>query len=272
MMNITREQIWELRKIISTSFTNKGVYTISLCGKSYKVAYEGRNIKEDRDYSLLRHLGAGRSCILDVGSNVGISSLLLAENNNARIYSFEASEESARLAIQHGTWNGIADRLTVVNALVTDRSGDSIPFYWEHSSPGASITAGYLGHSFAIYKSSLALDDFVARHAIRPDLIKMDVEGAERMALRGSLQTMQNCHPLIVIELHSNSYGALTFQENAQHLLDLAASAGYEMVYLRTLETVASGNQLDRGRCHVLLCRRGFNYKELFKNFPTTRL
>jgi FkbM family methyltransferase len=272
MMNITRDQFWQLRKIISTSFVSKGVFTIPLCGKSYKVAYEGRNIKEDRDYSLLRHLAVGRSCILDVGSNVGISSLLLAENNNARIYAFEASEESARLAIQHGIWNGIADRLTVVNALLTDRSGDSVPFYWEHSSQGASITAGYLGHSFAINKCSLALDDFVSRTAIRPDLIKIDIEGAECMAFRGALQTIRNCRPLVVVELHSNSYGAVTLQENAQHLLDLAATAGYEMVYLKTLETVVSGNQLDRGRCHVLLCQRGFDYEELFENFPTTRL
>lgn len=270
MMNVTRDHFRQLKKIISTSFTRGGVFTISLCGKSYKVAYEARKIKEDRDYFLLRHLAIDRSCILDVGSNVGISSLLLAEGNTARIYAFEASEESARLAIQHGLLNGIGDRLTVVNALLTDRSGDSIPFYWEHTSAGASITAGYLGHSFAIHKSSLALDDFVIRNSIRPDLIKMDIEGAEGMALRGALQTIRNCQPLIMLELHS--YGTVTLQQNAQHVLDLAAPVDYQMIYLKTLEVVVSGNQLDRGRCHVLLCRRSFNYKELFKNFPTTGL
>lgn len=270
MIYLKKTHLRQVRQLISTSFKEGGKFSVTLCGKEYKVAYETKHIKEDRDYGLLRHLAKGRKLILDVGCNVGISSLLLSEGNSASIHAFEASEESARLAILHGAWNGIDNRVTVVNALLTNRSGDTVPFYWEHTSAGASINAGYLGHNKPIFKNTLALDDYIAANNLKPDFIKMDIEGAEWLALQGLIKTITAFSPLILVEVHS--FGDTTLQQNVQLILDLIKPLRYEMIYVKELRIVAHGNELNRGRCHVLLCPVGFDYKNLFADFNTTGL
>jgi FkbM family methyltransferase len=49
-----------------------------------------------------------------------------------------------------------------------------------------------------------SLDDLVFRgRAAPPDFIKIDIEGAESRALAGALNTLQQYHPTLVIELHN---------------------------------------------------------------------
>jgi FkbM family methyltransferase len=258
------------KKVAITGLVKDGNFHLTLGGKSYKVKFEARKTKEDRDFLLLKYLASGKRCILDVGANVGLSSLLLAENNKAKIFAFEASEESCILALEHARINGVSDRLTIVNSLLADRSGYSIPFYWEHTSAGASINEGYLGHRFAIQKSTLSIDDFVTHSKIAPDLIKMDIEGAEHLALSGALQTIKKFKPLVLVELHS--FGNTTLQQNASNILSLVSAINYKMVYLKELREVKSGVDLNRGRCHVVLCDELFDFKKAFENFDTSHL
>lgn len=237
-----------------------GVFKINLCDKQYKVKYEASHIRAERDYKVMRGLGRGKKCILDVGANVGMSMLMLADDNQAEVHAFEASEFASKIVIEHAKLNNLADRVKVINGLVSDQSGRVVPFYWDFSSGGASVFEGRLGHNFVINKITLALDDYIRQMNLQPDLIKIDVEGAELDVLKGCRDSMQKFKPAIFLELHG--IGEEPLWKNAERINHLCEQLSYNMVYLRTQKLITNVQELaDRGRCHVLLVPSGSDWK-----------
>ena len=48
----------------------------------------------------------------------------------------------------------------------------------------------------------ITLDSFCSQHKLSPDLIKIDVEGAELGVLKGARETIQSHKPMIVLSVH----------------------------------------------------------------------
>ena len=63
-------------------------------------------------------------------------------------------------------------------------------------SPGSEIKQ--------IRVDAIKLDDYIARDNRAPDLVKMDIEGAEIGATSGMSETLKNKKPKIIIEFHSD--------------------------------------------------------------------
>ena len=229
---------------------------VTLCGVPFILRSEARPNGSDKDYAVLRQLARGKRCILDVGANVGLTSLVMGSGEMAgdgRIYSFEASEAACHLIRDNAALNGLASRVTVVNALIAERSGLTIDFFGDAASGSASIIPGYLAHNQPLRKVALALDDFVRDAECAPDLIKIDVEGAELRVIDGLAETLRVARPLAFIELHS--WSDLTVSQTADALLARLASLDYCLIYLRTKEVITDSAVLaGRGRCHVLAC------------------
>ena len=228
----------------------------TLLGARYRLRREARpRLAGDRDYAVLQALARGRHCILDVGANVGLTALVMAETMapDGRIFAFEASERGSYLIRDNAMLNGLGEHITVVNALIADHSGLALDFYGDAASGSASIIPGYLDHNRPLSKATLALDDFISAHGLTPELIKMDIEGAELKALAGLTQTMRTIRPLVFVELHS--WGDVTVSGTVAYLLPQLAALAYHLVYLRTKAIVTDAAVLaDRGRCHVVLC------------------
>lgn len=247
---------------------------VTLCGTSFKLRAEARPNGSDRDYAVLRQLARGKACILDVGANVGLTSLVMGKGDMAadgRIYAFEASEAACQLIRANAAFNGLADRITVVNALIAERSGLAIDFYGDAASGSASIIPGYLAHSHPLCKATLALDDFVRNAGATPDLIKIDVEGAELRVVDGLVETLRVTRPLAFIELHS--WDNLTVSDTADSLIERLAPLDYCLIYLRTKELIVDTAVLaGRGRCHVLACPTGSPFLSKLGQLDTTGL
>ncbi|MBP6016362.1 MAG: FkbM family methyltransferase [Candidatus Promineofilum sp.] len=234
---------------------------VTLCDVTFTLRAEARPAGSDRDYAILRQLARGKQCIFDVGANVGLTSLVMAgpapagagPAEDGRIIAFEASEAACRLIRDNAALNGLSGRISVVNALVAERSGLALDFYGDAASGSASIIPGYLAHHHPLRKVTLALDDFVNDFGLVPDLIKIDVEGAELRVVAGLVETLRTARPLAFIELHS--WGDLTVDHTADALLEQLRPLDYCLVYLRTKEIVTDTAVLaGRGRCHVLAC------------------
>ena len=251
----------------------RGDYPVQLCGQTFRLCYESRKAKQDRDYPLMQRLAQGRRCIFDVGANHGLASLVMSTTlaQDGRIVAFEASEEACRVARYNLMLNGLSSRVQVVNALVAERTGQAIDFYWENASGGASIIPGYLGHATSINKIALSLDTFCEVHDLAPELIKIDIEGAEARALAGMVRLLANFRPDILVELHSWQEMSVTM--NAAHILELLSSVDYQMIYLRTRSQVQDPQILaSRGRCHVLIQPLGKAVPTWLGDFDTSNL
>ncbi len=247
---------------------------VTLCGTPYTLRAEARPNGSDRDYAVLRRLAHGKACILDVGANVGLTSLVMAKGDmapNGHIYAFEASEAASRIIRDNAALNDLAARITVVNALIAEQSGLTIDFYGDAASGSASIIPGYLAHHHPLRKVALALDDFVRDAGVTPDLIKIDVEGAELRVIDGLTETLRAARPLAFIELHS--WGDLAVSDTADSLIERLVPLGYRLIYLRTKEFITDTAVLvGRGRCHVLACPAESSFLSELQELDTTGL
>ncbi|MBP8949007.1 MAG: FkbM family methyltransferase [Candidatus Promineofilum sp.] len=247
---------------------------VTLVDVKYRLRREARPRETgDRDYRVLQALARGRRCILDVGANVGLTMLVMSATmaDDGRIITFEASEDACALIRANAALNGLADRVLVVNALIAERSGLTLDFYGDAASGSASIIPGYLSHHRPLRKVTLALDDFIAQSHIAPELIKIDVEGAELQVIAGLEQTMRTIRPDLFVELHA--WGDVTVAGTAARLLPQLAPLNYCMVYLHSGEVVTDATVFTgRGRCHVLLCPCESSLLDQLATLPTDGL
>jgi len=201
-------------------------------GEAFVVAYNTRGWKEGEDYPLLRELARGCTCIFDVGANMGQTALLMSTvmGEGGRIYAFEASEHACRILMENLALNGVGHVVIPINAVVAERSGEVIDFFWEYSSGGASTVYGHLGHTFAVKKCTLSLDDFCERQGLRPELVKVDVEGGEESVLKGMRRTMEQARPPVLVEVHRWPREDLASRVTA--VCHFAWAAGYEVFHI----------------------------------------
>jgi len=117
----------------------------------------------------------------------------------------------------------------------------------------------------------MTLDDFSSQMEIYPEVVKIDVEGAEALVIGGMTNMMQAGQPAVMVELHS--WHNMTVMSNAEKILGILDQVNYQMIYLRNKEVVRNINILnDRGRCHVLLLPNGQSCPDWLSEFDTSKL
>ncbi len=162
----------------------------------------------------------------DVGANIGYISLLLARavQTDGRVFAFEALPANLERLRLNLALNGLQTRVQVVAAAVTDHSG--LVQFLVGPSGGMGKAAGsagrQAGYKQAITVTGLALDDFVvAQGNPHPQVVKMDIEGGEVLALPGMRRLLKEVHPLVLLELHG--------PEAARVAWDALSEAGYRI-------------------------------------------
>jgi FkbM family methyltransferase len=132
--------------------------------------------------------------IFDLGYNMGnFTKQALSLYPNAKIIGVDGHPEYQRLFNLTPIPN-----VTYIQGLISDECTDGIPFYICDSNPGInSINPEWIKtirHSHFFDKTkrmtiekSMTIDRLIAMYGV-PDIIKMDIEGAESIALRGLTQ------------------------------------------------------------------------------------
>src|SRR5258708_15463433 len=149
-----------------------------------------------------------KSVVWDIGANVGLYSLV-ASRKAMRVIAVEPMLENVSYLERHISLNGIRN-IEVVAAAVARECGQ------------ASFTAGdnrSTGHLAAgpLKVDVITLDSMLLKFGA-PDVIKMDVEGAEYLALQGAERCLAGC-PIIFLATHSATLAA--------QCSDLLHRAGY---------------------------------------------
>lgn len=153
----------------------------------------------------------GKTCVLDVGAHIGLVTLPAASvlAPGGMLYAFEPAKPNARILRRHLALNK-RDNVEVVEALVGERDLDRVPFY-ESAGPhgqnsvvlkGEQTLESEWGAYAETERRQISLDSYCGRHGLRPEVIKVDVEGAEVGVLRGARATIMDCRPLIILSVH----------------------------------------------------------------------
>ena len=155
----------------------------------------------------------------DVGANIGYVTLLLARTvgKSGQVFAFEALPENVERLRRNLDLNGLSGRVTVVPAAVTQTAGPVR--FLVHASGGMGKTAGSAGRQEEAYLAEirvegLSLDEFVyAGGHPPPQVVKMDIEGGEGMALAGMTRILKDARPIFLIELHGEQAAAQVWEQ-----------------------------------------------------------
>ena len=161
--------------------------------------------------------------VLDCGAFKGETALWFAcrIGDGGKVYAFEfVPLHAAALQDNLDRNPALASRIEIVPAALWSRSG--MPVYCAYEGGGARISfdAAHGGEQVA---ETMTIDAFVEqRRVTKLDLIKMDIEGAEREALKGASQTLRTLKPKLAIAV----YHRIEDFEDLPRFID-ALGAGY---------------------------------------------
>jgi FkbM family methyltransferase len=206
---------------------------------------------ESEELDAVMRLAKACSVLYDIGANVGLYSIALAQRfPNSKVISFEPIPSTYHELKRNLELNR-TDNVMAYNMGLSDRSSDA-PFYFDATVSGAASGVP-LGPEFGPTETVVCpvetLDDFVDRTGLRPDFIKCDVEGGELQVFRGGTRTFERSKPMVFTEMlrkwskrfgyHPNEIIAL-FQQFGYHCFVL--SEGILQPFLEMTEQTVETN------------------------------
>ena len=156
---------------------------------------------ESKSRKIFSQLSKTTNVVFDIGSYSGIYTLLAAKSNNdVKTYSFEPNPELFKVLSKNIKINRLKN--SKIETLALDENEGVATLYINHErfSSAASLKKNSnQGASFQVKKTTL--DSFVASEKITTiDLMKIDVEGYEINVLKGSLKSLTDFQPIILME------------------------------------------------------------------------
>ena len=163
--------------------------------------------------------------VFDIGGCWGDTALYFAEKTGDRgkVYSFEFIPNNIAIHDINTSLNPqLKNHITLVSNPVSDKSGETI--YFVDNGPGSRISHNdFTGSSGSV--QTVSIDDYVENNGVtKVDFIKMDIEGAEPLALQGAVNTIRKFKPKLAIAIYHSMDDLVNIPK---WILDL--DCGYEI-------------------------------------------
>jgi len=180
----------------------------------------------ERELIYLYKLLAPGSTFIDVGANMGIYTLVASRlvGEAGRVIAFEPSAQSFPLLRKNIALNGLTNVLALPEALSHEIGRTRL--YHGPDPVSNSLGRGLSWDGDAEEVATETLDNVLHRTSLmRVDAIKIDVEGAEELVLRGALKTLTRVRPIIVFEINPGACSSLGLSPYGA--MELLQSLGY---------------------------------------------
>ena len=172
--------------------------------------------------------------LFDIGAHHGWVSMwtLPLVGEEGKVYSFEPSPANLSILEWHRTRNNFS-RWTIVPKAVSDANAEEKDFFLVDigDSPMNSLTTGGPKTPFMdgrdirkISMQTITLDTFSSEVNLRPDLVKIDVEGAELLVLCGAAKLLSESCPTLILAVHPYW---LPMGQTPQQIFELLGRYGY---------------------------------------------
>jgi FkbM family methyltransferase len=183
------------------------------------------SLLESGEKKLLQRIVEKGMIIIDLGANIGFYTLQFARlvGPTGKVYAFEPHPGNYALLLKNIKANGYKN-IIAINGAVSNKTGPTQLFVCEEHNGDHSIFKGR-HHRGSIPVKAWALDDFLSQE--RVDIIKMDIQGAEHLAISGMEELIARSNGLKIISefapklLESNGCLAEDFMN---HIRDLGFS------------------------------------------------
>lgn len=145
-----------------------------------------------------RFLLRENSIFFDVGANVGLHSYYVTRKfPKVKIVAFEPLPGNAAYIRETIQLNGFKN-IQVVETAVSAQEGEAFFDNTMNNSMGMLVA-----RQTSLKVKLITLNDYTRQNNIYPDVLKIDVEGAESDVLKGSSHLIAQAKPCFIIELHN---------------------------------------------------------------------
>lgn len=200
---------------------------------------------------------------VDIGANIGYYTLLAAQlvGENGRVFAFEPEPENYDVLLRNIELNGYGN-VTPVRRAVTDSTG-RIRLFLDKYKAGTHSIGALTESKGVVTVDSVSLDDFFQGRELPISVIKMDIEGAEPLALRGMSRILETNNNLKIFTEFLPK-GLEACGSSAQAYFNLLKKHGFQIQVIneRTQSLVPVENVaevIEQMRCDKktnLLCQR----------------
>jgi FkbM family methyltransferase len=148
----------------------------------------------------------------DVGAHYGWMSLVACHCVGARgnVVAFEPSPPLVEL-LQYNKKANRFHQMEIVSKAVADSDNRVVPFYLEDRGESflnslvdhmVEATASLTAQRSTIQVETVTLDEFCRMTNLHPNAVKIDVEGAELLALHGCRGLLKKCRTAFIVAVH----------------------------------------------------------------------
>lgn len=153
-----------------------------------------------------------KHCVLDIGAHIGLVAMPMSRMlaPNGYVYAFEPANANRRYLNYHLKKNRIKNT-KVIPLLVGNHNNDGIPFYELNGDTGMNsvMPMEHQDNFKASTKQQITVDHFCKQYQLKPEVIKIDVEGYELEVLQGAKETLTQNKIQIYLSIHPRHMKAL---------------------------------------------------------------
>lgn len=139
------------------------------------------------------------------------------------MHAFEPVDQMREALVANVAKNNVGERVHVSRLALLDQAGQ-VPMTGQGTGADHVVVGG--SSEPVEHVDATTLDAYLEVHGVaRVDAIKIDVEGAELLVLRGATATLNRDHPLLIVEVEHR--WAPRFGHEPKALFDVLAGFGY---------------------------------------------
>lgn len=264
-------QIKTILKALSYKIRNKEQLLVSteLCGVPIRVLEGTVRHQVDQDDAWWFYLAKHHHIIFDIGCNIGYTALLaLIQDPDKQLVLVDPNPNALQKAARNIIVNNLGNRVNYVSAFAGNTVNDTVKFYTVGSGAAGSMYASHAKTASSINAfmdvKTVTLDSLYVYYKVVPDLVKIDIEGAETLAMQGAKKLAKETQCTFFIEMHNVEN--LGMEAAGQLMLDWCLEMHYKAWYLKTREELVKTDTIkSRGKCHLLLMPKNKPYPDYLK-------
>ena len=279
---LLKRVLWRLHWLIKdhpyeVTFAENLRIKIPKSGSGSLIYYQGFSEFETADF-FMRFLKPD-SIVIDVGAHIGEYTLLSSDlvGSSGKVYAFEAQPNTFSTLRENVTLNNLTN-VTLNSVAVSDNTGE-IEFEI-HDEPSISSirkpSKDTPQSQNTVVVPTITLDNYCQQHNLdNVTLIKVDVEGAEKLVFQGAehLMTLSpEQSPTWIFEYSPSAYQSFGYSANA--LFDLLIHHGYQIYRYSQGGTISefTPNSPARGIINLVATKDPSSLRSMLNNEPKKSL